>query len=71
MLFYCFQHATGIRSTRSINMSAETRDAAYGDGVYFTALSPQTHTKTEILKNNYGGRGPESRTSRYGHELSF
>ncbi len=29
------------------------RDGVYGNGVYFTALSPRIHSKTEIVINNW------------------
>ena len=37
-----------IRSSRG-----EGRDAHFGDGVYFTDMSPQDFTRTEVSRNNY------------------
>ena len=43
--------ASAIQQTKTINCAV--RHAHHGPGVYFTSLSPHTHTKMAIARNNY------------------
>jgi len=45
-----------VRSGRihaSVGLMAATDDAGFGNGVYLTKASPQTHTKAEVAMNNW------------------
>ena len=46
--------ARGIKQTGRIEPSHTGQgDAAFGDGVYATAMNPREYSKSEIAKNNY------------------
>ena len=47
--------AKGIEETQIIKSSAQegSRDARFGDGVYFTDMSPEDFTRKQISNNNY------------------
>lgn len=47
--------AKGIEETQIIKSSTQegSRDARFGDGVYFTDMSPEDFTRKQISNNNY------------------
>ena len=45
--------AIAIERSKMIKSSTEGRHAHFGDGVYFTDMSPQDFTMTEVSINNY------------------
>ena len=46
--------AEAIKQSKIIKSSkGEGRDTHFGDGVYFTDMSPQDFTRTEVSRNNY------------------
>ena len=47
--------AIGIEETQTIKSSTKegSRDARFGDGVYFTDMSPEDFTRSQVSHNNY------------------
>ena len=53
--FTSMEGKVGIAKTKLIKGSTkEGGDAHFGDGVYFTDMSPQEFTQTEVSMNNFG-----------------
>lgn len=47
--------AKGIEETQTIKISTQegSRDAHFGNGVYFTDMSPEDFTRSQVSDNNY------------------
>ena len=45
----------GIEETQTIKISTQERncDARFGNGVYFTDMSPEDFTRSQVSDNNY------------------
>ncbi len=47
--------AEAIRASMTLRESKlKIGDAVFGEGVYFTKMSPQHHSKVDIVMNNWG-----------------
>ena len=50
---YTSKEAAEAIKESEIIKSSKGRDGHFGDGVYFTDMSPQDFTRTEVSRNNY------------------